>query len=144
MKNSSKSLADMAVKLTGLSLVPPKSLVDEEARKEYKRLAKELVRLGHVSALNRNSLSNYAQAYSVAHKAMEQLEGQFILAGENGGHYMNPLLSVWKMALGVMEKEGQNLGMTPQNLQALRSINEKNKGGKKSTKSEEAKPSDFR
>ena len=120
--------------LSPLDVEPPDCLQGGPAADgEYRRLAAELVKLGHLSAVNRQCLVNYCEAYELASMALKEINDEGVtLESMTGGKYMHPACAVWSMARGVMEKEAKNLGMTPMSLQSMKNV--------KSTKKEDSAP----
>ncbi len=129
------NLSSKTGELTPLALKPPVMKGGKEAEDEYKRLAKELAKLGHLSDLNRQSLVNYCEAFALAIEALAEAndEGVTLVSGESGNKYMNPALSAYSMFLGIMEREAKALGMTPLSMQSIKNVkspkNGKTEGG---------------
>ncbi len=120
-----ENAAANAGSLRPLALEPPEWMKGGgDARDEYRRIAAELVKLGHLSDLNRQSLVNYCEAWVIAGTALEKVkeEGVTLESLNNGNQYMHPALSAWSMARGVMETEAKNLGMTPLSLQSIKAV----------------------
>ena len=95
-----------------------------EAEAEYERLARELVKLGHLTDLNRQCLVNYCEAWELAQSALKEVndDGITLENAESGNKYMHPAMTVWSMARATMEKEAKNLGMTPASLQSIKNV----------------------
>ncbi|MDB6077005.1 MAG: Phage terminase small subunit family [Akkermansiaceae bacterium] len=113
-----------AALLSPLAVRPPPLVGGAPAEKEYIRLATELRKLGHLTAVNRQCLVNYCEAWSIAQDALEQLrdDGITLESGESGNKYMHPALNAWSMARKTMETEAKNLGMTPASLQSIKAV----------------------
>ena len=92
-----------------------------DAKKEYSRLVKELVSLGHLTELSRQCLVNYCEAYALACDALDEMrdDGAILESLEKGTKYMHPAYGVWSNARKVMDDEAKNLGMTPKALAEL-------------------------
>ena len=92
-----------------------------DAEEEYKRLIKELRKVGHLTELSRQNLVNYCEAYAIAKDALHQIhsDGCVIENMEKGTMYMHPAYGVWSSAQKVMDGEAKNLGMTPKSLEEM-------------------------
>lgn len=111
-------------KVAPLATSPPLMRGGRPAKDEFRRLAKELVKLGHLSALQRECLVQYCEAFCIARDALDKItdEGVTLENAENGNQYMHPALSAYSLALGVMERQAKSLGMTPLSLQSIKSV----------------------
>lgn len=88
--------------------------LDECAVDEWNRIAKELLKIGLLTNVDRSALAAYCQVYSRWVSAEEGLkETSPILIGDKGGHYQNPLLHVANKALDQMKSFLVEFGMTP-------------------------------
>jgi P27 family predicted phage terminase small subunit len=92
----------------------PKHL-DAEARREWRRLAKELQALGLLTRLDRAALAAYCQVWSrwVKLEAIVQRVGEAILDKETGRLYTNPYLTALNAALRQLHAFGSEFGSTP-------------------------------
>lgn len=95
---------------------PPAWLTDEDAIKEYKRLAKELDKIGIVGNLDINNLAAYCNAYINYLKATDELAGQpFCIERETRTGTMvvkNPLIDIQTNYANEMRKFASLCGLT--------------------------------
>ena len=91
----------------------PKEL-GEQAKKEWRRLAKQLVRQGILTDLDMTAFTAYCQCYQRWYDASRQLDstGLFIKA-PNGMIMQNPLLPIINKAVDQMLKFMARFGLTP-------------------------------
>ena len=80
---------------------PPTWLIDDIAKKEFKRLVKEFDKIEVVGNLDLNNLCGYCNAYSLYRKATEQLKVEELLIEKplpNGAKQIveNPLIKIQK------------------------------------------------
>lgn len=131
-KNPPRSVVP-AVEMTPLAIEPPPLKGGAEAEVEYRRIARELLKLGHLSAINRQSLVNYVEAWAIAGDALQLVndEGPVLENITTGGKYQHPALNAWSMARKAMDEEAKALGMTPASLQAIRAAKPPANGSKK-------------
>jgi P27 family predicted phage terminase small subunit len=111
-------------KVAPLATTPPLLRGGAEAKAEFRRLATQLTKLGHLSSLQRECLVQYCEAYVLCRQALDKIheDGVTLENAETGNQYMHPALSAYSLALGVMEKQAKNLGMTPLSLQSIKSV----------------------
>lgn len=95
-----------------------------DAKKEYERIAKELAKLGHLTALNRQLLVDYVEARELADMALDELHslGVTLENAETGNRYLNPAMTALSMANAAMERAAKALGMTPLSLQSIKNV----------------------
>lgn len=119
-----ENMSALAGLLTPLGTEPPDLKGGIDAELEYERIAKELVKLGHLTDLNRQCLVNYCEAWELAQTALKEVndDGITLENAESGNKYMHPAMTVWSMARATMEKEAKNLGMTPASLQSIKNV----------------------
>jgi len=97
------------------------SHLDAEARKEWRRISRELLSLGLLTSVDRAALAAYCGAWSrwvKAEKALQkqELEKQkdmTVVATKSGYPLQNPLLAVANAAMEKMHKFLIEFGMTP-------------------------------
>ena len=93
--------------------VCPKHL-DKEARAEWRRIGRELVQLGRVTAVDRAALASYCVAWSrwVASEAEVSRLGAVVKTA-NGNLIQNPYLAIANRALEQLNKVAHSFGLTP-------------------------------
>lgn len=84
------------------------------ASREWKRIAKELHRLGVLTQLDRAALAAYCSAYADYVKAEKELtkSGEVINSSE-GNAYQSPWMGIKKRSMDQMIKFGTEFGLTP-------------------------------
>ncbi|MCW1922708.1 phage terminase small subunit P27 family [Luteolibacter arcticus] len=120
-----ENLSAMAGMLAPLSAKAPEGIRGgTEAEDEYERLAKELIKLGHLSAIHRQILVDYVEAWEIARTALDEIksDGPTLENAETGNKYLNPSMTVWSMARSAMETAAKALGMTPLALQSIKNV----------------------
>lgn len=93
----------------------PKHLVGE-ARKEWRRITKQLLALGLLTEIDRAALAGYCQAWArwvEAEEAMQKPGFQMITLTGNGYPVLSPWLGVANTALKQMRSFLSEFGMTP-------------------------------
>jgi P27 family predicted phage terminase small subunit len=93
---------------------PPRLILeDEEARKEWKRMSRELKALGLVTLIDRAALSAYCVLWSrwIDAEAKVREKGSVVRGSE--GPVMNPYLRVASRALDGLKAMLLEFGMTP-------------------------------
>ena len=95
--------------------VPPApSYLPALAKKEWKRHAGELHRLGLLTDLDRPALEGYCHAYSTFMEAVKNIEKHGVLVKAQSGFPMqSPYLSIANKAMAEMRKWQTEFGMTP-------------------------------
>jgi P27 family predicted phage terminase small subunit len=131
-----ENLSAQAGKLLPLSVKAPAEIKGgSAAKREYERIAKELVKLGHLTSLNRQLLVDYVEARELADMALGELTdlGVTLVSAESGNRYLNPAMTALSMANAAMERAAKALGMTPLSLQSIKNVkppkSEKKEGG---------------
>lgn len=91
----------------------PKHLTDV-ARKEWRRVTKELFALGIITRLDQAALAICCTAWADYVKACEmlELEGEVIIS-DKGGAYQNPWMAIKKRSMDQVMKFYAEFGMTP-------------------------------
>lgn len=89
--------------------------LDKEARKEWKRVARELDACGMLTLVDRAALAAYCQAWSrwVAAEEIVQQSGPVLKRQGTNDLYPNPYLGVVNRALRQMHEFASEFGMTP-------------------------------
>lgn len=91
----------------------PKHL-DKEARKEWRRMAKELEPLGLLTNLDKAIFASYCQAFSTWAQATQKVrEMGMVHKAPNGMPMMNPYMPIANKANEQMVKALVELGMSP-------------------------------
>jgi len=95
---------------------PPLWLIDDIAKKEYKRIVKELKSISIIGNLDKNNIGAYCNAYSNYIKATEQLNGKpyYIDRETRAGIIVvkNPLIDIQTNFATEMRKFASLCGMT--------------------------------
>jgi P27 family predicted phage terminase small subunit len=88
--------------------------LDDEARKEWRRIAKELFTLGLLTKIDKAGLAGYCQAWSdwVGARQHIQAEGRMFTT-PNGHQQPSPWLSIVNKALDQVRAFASEFGMTP-------------------------------
>jgi P27 family predicted phage terminase small subunit len=88
--------------------------LDAEAKKEWRRILKELAPLGMISKLDRAALAAYCQAWGRWVQAEEQLRKHGpVVKSPSGFPMQNPYLSIANAAMEQMRKYMVEFGLTP-------------------------------
>jgi P27 family predicted phage terminase small subunit len=106
-------------KPSGIPACP--SCLDAAAKREWKRISRELVAVGLLTSVDRAMLASYCDAYSRWSQATEELnelrrtKGKSVLVvGTKTGYPMqNPLIGIINTAADQMRKFGAELGLSP-------------------------------
>lgn len=100
----------------------PKELSDE-ARKEWRRVARLLAESELLSQLDLGALTSYAVAWARWRKAEHELTSEDLVSiSGNGTAFPNPLLKIAKDANAQMLKWAVQLGLTPASRQRLPTV----------------------
>ncbi|WP_373262387.1 phage terminase small subunit P27 family [Hungatella hathewayi] len=96
---------------------PPSWLIDAVAKREYKRVLKDLKKIEIVGNLDLSNLAGYCNAYAMYRKATEQLADQKLIVerfSAQGAKYEaeNPLIMVQKKYAEEMRKFASMCGLT--------------------------------
>jgi P27 family predicted phage terminase small subunit len=97
------------------SRVPPcPACLGDEARKEWRRLAKELAELGLLTGLDRNMLAAYCQAHALWVEAVSSIERYGTMVKSPNGYPMqSPYVAVANKQVEIMGRIAAEFGMTP-------------------------------
>lgn len=113
-----KKLEEQAVK-TGAEDIwkTPSWLIDATAKKEYRRIIKDLKRIDIVGNLDLSNLAGYCNAYAMYRKATVQLAGEDLIVEKisaQGTAYEaeNPLIMIQRKYAEEMRKFASLCGMT--------------------------------
>jgi P27 family predicted phage terminase small subunit len=106
-------------KPSGIPTCP--SCLDLAARREWRRISKELIAIGLLTSVDRGVLASYCDAYSRWAEATAELnelrrkKGKSVLVvGTKTGYPMqNPLIGIINTAADQMRKFGAELGLSP-------------------------------
>ena len=86
----------------------------EEARKEWKRLSRELAALGLLTRIDRGPLAAYCQAHALWVEAVRSLERYGTMVKSPNGHPMqSPYVAVANRQVEIMGRIAAEFGMTP-------------------------------
>ena len=99
------------------NIKPPSWLTDKTAKKEFKRLAEELLKLNIMCNLDVNNLASYCESYSKYVQATKELKGQPLTIEKqmnNGSYTMveNPLIKIQKSYADEMRKFATLCGLS--------------------------------
>ena len=93
----------------------------EEARKEWKRLAKELAELGLLAGLDRGPLAAYCQAHALWVEAVSSIERYgTMIKSPNGFPIQSPYVAVANRQVDIMVRIAAEFGMTPSSRTRIR------------------------
>lgn len=88
--------------------------LDDEAKKEWKRVTKELLKTIDLLDLDLKALEGYCQAYSTWRKCEKILQEKgFTFCTPNGYEQQRPEVSISNKAIENMRSWGKELGFTP-------------------------------
>ena len=93
----------------------------DEARKEWRRLAKELAGLGLLSGLDRGMLAAYCQAHALWVEAVSSI-GRYgtMVKSPNGYPMQSPYVAVANKQVEIMVRIASEFGMTPSSRTRIR------------------------
>lgn len=96
---------------------PPSWLVDSTAKREYRRILKDLKKIEIIGNLDLSSLAGYCNAYAMYRKATVQLAGQELIVTRQSARGIlyeaeNPLVVVQKKYAEEMRKFASMCGLT--------------------------------
>ena len=98
------------------------SCLGDEARKEWKRLAKELGDLGLLTRIDRAMLAAYCQAHALWTEAISSIERYgTTVKSPNGYPMQSPYVAVANKQVDIMLRIAAELGMTPSSRTRIRS-----------------------
>jgi P27 family predicted phage terminase small subunit len=97
-----------------IKIPKPPAHLSKEAKTEWRRLSKELFKLGLLSEIDRTALAAYCQVYGRWVQAEKEIEktGWFAVS-EKGGLYQTPAVSIANKCLDQMKSYLVEFGMTP-------------------------------
>jgi P27 family predicted phage terminase small subunit len=97
----------------GIAKCPPH--LDKEAKREWKRVEKELIPLGLLTSVDRAALSAYCVCYSRWVKAEGQIArfGEYVKSSKSGYMIQAPWIGVANKAMELMHKFAAEFGFTP-------------------------------
>lgn len=90
--------------------------LNDEARREWMRIAGELHTIGLLTSVDRAALAAYCDAYATwaeAKRLMKAPGESLIVATPNGGVQQNPLLGVANRSMEIMHRFLVEFGLTP-------------------------------
>ena len=93
----------------------------DEARKEWRRLAKELAGLGLLSGLDRGLLAAYCQAHALWVEAVSSIQRYGTMVKSPNGYPMqSPYVAVANKQVEIMVRIASEFGMTPSSRTRIR------------------------
>jgi P27 family predicted phage terminase small subunit len=93
----------------------------EEARKEWKRLCKELAALGLLTRIDRGMLAAYCQAHALWVEAVSSIERYGTMVKSPNGYPMqSPYVAVANKQVEIMGRIAAEYGMTPSSRTRIR------------------------
>ena len=88
--------------------------LEDEAKKEWKRLAKALERMGVLSELDMAVFAAYCQAYGRWKQAEDKItDGNLVFLTPSGYPQQNPYLSIAQQNMRLMHRFASEFGLTP-------------------------------
>lgn len=90
--------------------------LDKEARAEWRRISKELLQLGLLTAVDRAALAAYCQCWSrwvYAETKLANLEGDWTFTTDTGYESVTPWLSIANKAMAEMRAFITEFGLSP-------------------------------
>ena len=97
------------------------SCLSDEAKKEWRRLAGELARLGLLTRIDRSQLAAYCQAHALWLEAVQAL-GRYgtMVKSPNGFPMQSPYVAVLNKQVDIMTRIAAEFGMTPSSRTRIR------------------------
>ena len=93
----------------------------DEARKEWKRLARELAELGLLTRIDRGMLAAYCQAHALWVEAVSSIERYGTMVKSPNGYPMqSPYVAVANKQVEIMGRIAAEFGMTPSSRSRIR------------------------
>jgi P27 family predicted phage terminase small subunit len=93
----------------------------EEARKEWRRLSRELAALGLLTRLDRGLLAAYCQAHALWVEAVSSIERYGTMVKSPNGYPMqSPYVAVANKQVDIMVRIASEFGMTPSSRTRIR------------------------
>lgn len=106
-------------KPTGIPTCPDH--LDKIAKAEWKRISRELLSIGLLTAVDRSALAAYCSAFSRWAKAEKELQNKPAVVKAPSGYPMpNPYIGIANSALDLMRKFLTEFGMTPASRSRIR------------------------
>jgi P27 family predicted phage terminase small subunit len=97
------------------------SCLGDEARKEWKRLARELAELGLLTALDRGLLAAYCQAHALWVEAVSSIARYgTMVKSPNGFPMQSPYVAVANKQVDIMVRIASEFGLTPSSRTRIR------------------------
>ena len=90
------------------------AFLSSSAKWEWKRISKELERLGLLTKVDRVALAEYCQAYARWKEAEETIQREgLIIETTNGNKIQHPAVGVAHTTMGLLHKYIQEFGLSP-------------------------------
>jgi P27 family predicted phage terminase small subunit len=97
------------------------SCLGEEARKEWRRLARELAELGLLTSIDRGLLAAYCQAHALWVEAVSSIQRYGTMVKSPNGYPMqSPYVAVANKQVDIMVRIAAEFGMTPSSRTRIR------------------------
>lgn len=94
-------------------LPPPPAHLDDEAKREWRRMGKELVNLGILTVVDKAAFAAYCVAWSRWAQAEAMVKQAGVYVPTLRGWVKNPMVAVADTALAQMLRAAVEFGMTP-------------------------------
>lgn len=108
-----RPLPENEPKPTPIAPKPP-SWLDREAKREWKRLSRELERLGLLTAVDGTAFAAYCQAYSRWRQAEEAIRREGMVVTTESGYPMpHPAVKIAEKAMQLIRAFCTEFGLTP-------------------------------
>lgn len=91
---------------------PPAWLTNPDAKREWRRLAKELNKMDIIGNLDRDNLAAYCNALANYIQTVKALEGQPLIIENDGRQMKNPLIAAQKIYAEEMRQFARLCGLT--------------------------------
>ena len=109
-----------------IELPPCPEHLSKAAKREYRRVGRELLALGLVSKIDRAALAGYSDAYGRWAEAAEQLQKYgLVIKSPNGYPIQSPYLAILTTALDQTRAFLTEFGMTPSSRSRVKTANPK-------------------
>jgi len=118
---SKRPMKGKSPKPRGIPTCPP--WLPQEAKREWKRVAPELIRLGIITNLDQSTLAGYCIVYSQWRKAQEVLRDQgMVYVTQRGQLKPRPEIEIARLSGDMMKVFASELGMTPLSRERIRLV----------------------
>jgi P27 family predicted phage terminase small subunit len=99
----------------GASIPPPPPHLDDDAKKEYRRVGRAMEQAGegYLQCVDVALLATYAQAWSDVIRLTPLVRGKETLTSDKGNDYPNPLAASLSQAQNRVQSVAKELGLSP-------------------------------